>query len=161
MKQYAVYDLLAHDKLIYVGMSHNPEQRLSQHKHKRTVPDFATVQVVSWHEKRSEALDVEKARITDLRPPLNTVLCYSGVGRSERIDQARQYARTLYGEEQDRRQAEHEKWLKKWEADAIAQAQELHRSGVSVDEITAKWFHFDREVISSWVDGRPWRECKT
>lgn len=157
MKRFAVYDIKAHGKLVYVGMSHDPDKRLAQHKHKRCVPEFAVVEVVSWHDRRGDALKVEKARITELQPPLNTEMCYRDTDRKKRCNEARQFLVKLHGDELERQWADHQKWLEDWETDAIAKAQALHRKGKSVDEITAEWFHFDREVIKSWVAGRRWQ----
>lgn len=67
----AVYCLFATDgELLYVGASHDPENRIAAHKTKPWWPDVATT-TVEWHPDRLTALGQEARTIADQVPVHN------------------------------------------------------------------------------------------
>lgn len=60
-----------HGVLLYVGITHDPEERARMHGH--TSPWFAwsVACAVEWHESRQDALDAESTAIRDERPLFN------------------------------------------------------------------------------------------
>lgn len=73
-KRWAVYDIFADDLLIYVGITCRPSVRLSQHKSHGVIPYFATMRVVEWFDTRKAAMEAERKRIKELKPPRNVNL---------------------------------------------------------------------------------------
>lgn len=68
---YRFYD--ADDDLLYVGISHNPWTRWSQHKGDKAWAMDVTHQTIEWFETREEALEAERCAIIDEDPTYNVV----------------------------------------------------------------------------------------
>lgn len=66
---YRAYD--DQDRLLYVGISPEPFDRLSQHARTRSWPSHAGRLTISWHDTRDEARAVEKDAIATEDPVFN------------------------------------------------------------------------------------------
>lgn len=69
--KFSLYDLLEGGRLVYVGMTSRPRQRLWEHIARGTIGPCGAMEVVAQFESRSEAERAERARIKELNPQRN------------------------------------------------------------------------------------------
>lgn len=67
----ALYDMVLSGRVVYVGSTTRPRQRLSEHKCKGLVPKDAKMRVVRWYDTVDAARRAEAKRIYRLQPSLN------------------------------------------------------------------------------------------
>lgn len=67
-KEACVYDIFLNGEVVYVGMTNNPEKRLSSHISSGVAPDGANLVVHKWYQTREKALIEERVRQLQLRP---------------------------------------------------------------------------------------------
>jgi hypothetical protein len=58
-------------RLLYVGMSHNPDNRFQQHKAEKPWWDEVEYSLIDWHPTRASAATAEAAAISEDRPFFN------------------------------------------------------------------------------------------
>lgn len=66
-----VYDIITDGELVYVGITNKPDVRMNHHKSTGIAQKRSSMIVVEWHDTRRGALDAERKRIKELKPPLN------------------------------------------------------------------------------------------
>lgn len=74
-------------KLLYIGISQNPDVRFGQHSQAKSWWNQVADRQVEWHESRAEAAKAEKAAIKAEQPywNLNHVVRPLGNGKSEKL----------------------------------------------------------------------------
>lgn len=66
-----MYELLLDGKVVYVGITVQPDQRLKEHQADKPNGADLTMRIVRWFECRKEAEHAERNRIKQLEPELN------------------------------------------------------------------------------------------
>jgi predicted GIY-YIG superfamily endonuclease len=151
----AVYDIFVEHLLVYVGVTSRPNIRVAAHKGKGNIPETAELRVVAWYNSRAEALAAEKARIKELKPPLNSVFAVRAPDRSKVKQRREEITRQAFEAHVDRKLADAKKFYDDIETDMIAFCAKLKAEGLTVEEIHKRCGHvLLREDVECWIEGR-------
>ena len=71
-----VYQIRMNRRIVYVGATRNPKQRMDHHRSVKKLPRNATMKIVKEFESAGEAWVYEAAMIARLKPPMNVT--YAG-----------------------------------------------------------------------------------
>lgn len=147
----AVYDIFVEHLLVYVGVTSRPKIREATHKGTGNVPETAELRVVAWYNTRAEALAAEKARIEELKPPLNSVYAVRVADRAKVKQRRNEIAR----EHWQLKAAAAKKFYEDLEAELIAFCVKLKSEGLSVEQIRDRCgWGARREDVQCWIEGR-------
>lgn len=151
----AVYDIFVEDLRVYVGVTSRPKIREATHKISGNVPETAELRVVAWYNSRAEALAAEKARIKELKPPLNSVFAVRAPDRAKVKQRREEITREAFFAFLDRRESAVKKFNDDIETDMIAFCAKLKADGLTVEEIHERCgLALRREDVECWIEGR-------
>jgi predicted GIY-YIG superfamily endonuclease len=147
----AVYDIFVENLRVYVGVTSRPKLREQAHRTQGNMPYAAELRVVAWYNSRAEALEAERSRIKELKPPLNSVYAERVADRAK----VKQRRNEIAIDHWELKAAAAKKIHDDFEAELIAFCGKLKSEGLSVEEIRDRCGWGARlEDVKCWIKGR-------